>query len=124
MGATVRGCPVERTEAMPFAVVLRLNGVLRSWAAEACRQAHGGRVLQSPPNHGYHPTNIRKNSNRLWFLRLLPMLEADDALPDGNRRMPDDSGFRTGQRHTQRPHYDRADALGEQRRDLSREVHS
>src|SRR5215207_1082008 len=30
MGATVRRCPVERTEAMPFAVELRLNGVLRS----------------------------------------------------------------------------------------------
>src|SRR5215211_6889845 len=30
MGATVRRCPVERTEAMPFAVDLRLNGVLRS----------------------------------------------------------------------------------------------
>src|SRR5215210_7229403 len=30
MGATVRRCPVERTEAMPFAVELHLNGVLRS----------------------------------------------------------------------------------------------
>jgi hypothetical protein len=43
---------------------LRADGVLRSWAAEACRQAHGGRVLESAPNHGYHPTNFRKNSNR------------------------------------------------------------
>src|SRR5215210_2474631 len=30
MGVTVRRCPVERTEAMPFAVELRLNGVLGS----------------------------------------------------------------------------------------------
>src|SRR5215208_2840200 len=101
---------------------LRADGVLRSWAAEACRQAHGGRVLESAPNHGYHPTNFRKNSNRSWFLRLLPMLRADDAQPDAHRRMPDDSDFRAGQRHTQRPDYDRADALGKQRRDLSREV--
>src|SRR5215217_6705721 len=101
---------------------LRNDGVLGSWAAEACRQAHGGRVLESPPNHGYHPTIFRKNSNRLWFLRLLPMLRADDAQPDGNRRMPDDSDFRADQRHTQRPDYDRADAVGKQRRDLSREV--
>src|SRR5215208_183838 len=100
----------------------RIDGVLGSWAAEACRQAHGGRVLESPPNHGYHPTIFRKNSNRLWFLRLLPMLRADDAQPDGNRRMPDDSDFRADQRHTQRPDYDRADAVGKQRRDLSREV--
>src|SRR5215207_3471459 len=101
---------------------VRHDGVLGSGAAEACRQAHGGRVLESPPNHGYHPTNFRKNSNRLWFLRLLPMLRADDAQPDGNRRMPDDSDFRADQRHTQRPDYDRADAVGKQRRDLSREV--
>src|SRR5215212_6292009 len=43
---------------------LRADGVLRSWAAEACRQAHGGRVLESAPNHGYHLRNFRKNSNR------------------------------------------------------------
>jgi hypothetical protein len=41
-------------------------------------------------------------------------------LKDGNRRIPDDSDFRAGQRNTQRPDYDRADALGEQRRTLSR----
>ena len=32
------------------------------------------------------PTNFRKNSNRLWFLRVLPMLRADDAQPDRRRR--------------------------------------
>src|SRR5919112_3416813 len=55
MGATVRRCPVERTAAMPFAVELRLDGVLRSWlgpglcclptAAPPCGRfgsAHGG----------------------------------------------------------------------------------
>jgi len=41
-------------------------------------------------------------------------------LKDRNRRIPDDSDFRAGQRNTQRPDYDRADALGEQRRNLSR----
>src|SRR5215203_953050 len=64
---------------------LRLNGVLGSWAAEACRQTHGGRVLESPPNYGYHPTNFRKNSNRLWFLRLLPYAPSRRSYPDGHR---------------------------------------
>src|SRR5215204_2453429 len=85
IGATVGRRPVQRTEAMPFAVELRLNGVLGSWAAEACRQTHGGRVLESPPNYGYHPTNFRENSNRLWFLRLLPYAPSRRSYPDGHR---------------------------------------
>jgi hypothetical protein len=73
---------------------------------------------------GHHRVSVAAYHGVMWIDANVTEFSAGswNDLKDRNRRIRDDSDFRVDQRDSQRPDYDRADALGEQRRDLSREV--